>query len=71
MESAEYREVEERRRRLPGWLKVTAITAASVLAGGLAATWIHRKSIARLQNTEDSPEYSNFSNSGREAGDDD
>jgi hypothetical protein len=45
------------------------MTAASVLAGGLAAAWIYRKSIARLQNSVETEEYSNSSIPDREADD--
>jgi hypothetical protein len=46
--------------RLPAWIKVGAVAAASALAGGLAATWFYRKTLTRLQNSESGPENSNF-----------
>ena len=69
VESSEYPIHENGTRKFPRWIKVTAVAAASVLAGGLAATWIYRKSIARLQNPENAPEYSNFNISSGEADD--
>lgn len=32
-----------------GWFRVGVIAAASALAGGLAAAWYYRKTLARLQ----------------------
>jgi hypothetical protein len=61
----------EGRAPLPAWIKVTAIAAASVLGGGLAAAWIYRKSVSRLQNAVETPENSNFSISGAGKGDED
>jgi hypothetical protein len=69
IESEEYEAHQDGVRKFPRWIKVAGITAASVLAGGFAATWIYRKSIARLQYPEDAPEYSNFGISGGEADD--
>ncbi len=69
VESSEYEANADGSKRFPRWMKVTAVAAASVLAGGLAATWIYRKSISRLQNPEEVPEYSNFSISSGEADD--
>lgn len=34
------------------WLKVGVIAAASALAGGMAAAWFYRKTLARLQQAE-------------------
>jgi hypothetical protein len=31
------------------WLKLTAVAAASALAGGLAAAWWHRKTLVKLR----------------------
>jgi hypothetical protein len=33
---------------LPGWLKLGVVTAASALAGGLAAAWWYRKTLEKL-----------------------
>ena len=38
--------------KAPGWLKVGALAAASALAGGLAAAWFYRKTLARLRQAE-------------------
>ena len=35
-----------------GWLKVGAVAAVSALAGGLAAAWYYRKTLARLRQTD-------------------
>ena len=69
VESSEYDVRERGSRKFPRLIRMTAFAAASILAGGLAATWIYRKSIARLQYPEDAPEYSNFGISGGEADD--
>ena len=45
--------------RQRGWLKMGAIAAASALAGGLAAAWFFRKTLAQLQQAE---------NNGRDTG---
>jgi hypothetical protein len=42
-------------RESAGWLKVGAVAAASALAGGLAAAWYYRKTLARLQQAEAQP----------------
>ena len=47
-------------KRVPAWLKVSAIAAASGLAGGLAAAWFYRKALTRLQNAGSEPADSNF-----------
>lgn len=60
LESMDYREnPPENNGRIPGWIKVGAVAAASVLAGGLAATWYYRKTLARLRHAEHAPEDSN------------
>jgi len=52
--------VSETGRTIPAWLKVSAIAAASALAGGLAAAWFYRKALTRLQNAELEPTDTNF-----------
>ena len=37
-----------------GWLKVGLIAGASALAGGLAAAWFYRKTLAQLRQGEHS-----------------
>ena len=46
--------------RLPGWLKLTAIAAASALGGGLAAAFFYRNALKRLQNAESESENPDF-----------
>jgi hypothetical protein len=48
------------RTQLPAWMKVSAVAAASALAGGLAAAWFYRKTVTRLQNADSGMENSNF-----------
>ena len=47
-------------QRFTHWIKVGGIAAASALAGGLAAVWIYRKTLHRLQNAGSEAENSNF-----------
>lgn len=42
------------------WVKVSAVAAASALAGGLAAAWFYRKTLTRLQHAEFALSDSNF-----------
>jgi hypothetical protein len=35
-----------------GWLKMGVVAAASALAGGLAAAWFYRKTLAQLRQAE-------------------
>ena len=44
-------------------LKVGLIAVASALAGGLAVTWWHRKTLAKLQNPIHYPEIQNIGSS--------
>jgi hypothetical protein len=44
-------------RRSPGWLKVGAVAAASALAGGLAAAWYYRHTLARLRQAEEHAQH--------------
>jgi hypothetical protein len=39
----------------PGWVQVGTIAAASALAGGLAAAWWYRKTLAKLNQAEEKP----------------
>jgi len=39
--------------RRPAWLRVAAVAAASALAGGLAAAWWHRKTLAKLRQSDE------------------
>jgi hypothetical protein len=47
-------------KRLPGWIKVGAIAAASAVAGGLAAAWFYRHTLSRLRQADQNPSDSNF-----------
>jgi hypothetical protein len=38
--------------KLPTWIKVGVVAAASVVAGGLAAAWFYRKTLHSLRNAE-------------------
>jgi hypothetical protein len=49
-----------------GWLKVTAIAAASALAGGLAAAWWHRKTLAKFRQGNENPSNPDFRISPRD-----
>ena len=35
-----------------GWMRVSFLAVASALAGGLAAAWFYRKTLARLREAE-------------------
>jgi hypothetical protein len=37
----------------PSWFKVGVLTAASAMAGGMAAAWYYRKTLIRLRQAED------------------
>ncbi len=51
--------------RPSGWLHVGVLAAASALAGGLAAAWYYRKTLARLRQAENHlPESENVQTGG-------
>jgi hypothetical protein len=52
--------------RLPAWMKVGAVAAASALAGGLAAVWFYRKTLTHPQSVGPATENSNFRINNRE-----
>ena len=52
--------------KLPAWMKVGAVAAASALAGGLAVVWFYRKTLTLPQNANSAPEDSNFRIHNRE-----
>jgi hypothetical protein len=54
-----------------GWLKVGIITAASLLAGGLAGAWFYRKTLTRLHQAEESAQDSEYRISGDDAEEED
>jgi hypothetical protein len=43
------------------WVRVGVVAAASALAGGLAAAWWYRKTLARLQEAEDGADNTQIS----------
>ena len=47
-------------RPYPGWIKVSAIAAASALSGGLAAAWYYRKTLTKLQLASETAETPDF-----------
>jgi hypothetical protein len=58
------------RGKVPTWIKVGTVAAASALAGGLAAVWFYRKTLLGPQNGETATENSNFRISTEEHQDD-
>ncbi|MGA7859160.1 MAG: hypothetical protein WCA11_14590 [Terracidiphilus sp.] len=54
-----------------GWLKVGVVAAASALAGGLAAAWYYRKTLAQLRQSDGHGQNSEFRIPGSDAGEDD
>jgi len=55
--------------RPQAWLKIAAFAAASAVAGGLAAAWWHRKTLARLRENEAVSKNPDFSMRDDEPGD--
>ncbi|MDR3776143.1 MAG: hypothetical protein P4K97_04555 [Terracidiphilus sp.] len=46
-----------------GWIRLGAVAAVSVFAGGLAAAWWYRKTLTALRQAEENgtnPQYGNF-----------
>jgi hypothetical protein len=60
LNSASYKSEAQHAKRLPGWIKVGAIAAASAVAGGLAAAWFYRRTLSRLHQAGQNPSDSNF-----------
>ena len=60
LNSKSYENIPGSDERLPGWIKVGAIAAASALLGGLAATWVYRKTLSRLRQADQNPHDSDF-----------
>lgn len=59
-ESATSKKPDGKESRLPTWLKMGAVAAASALAGGLAAAWFYRGTLKRLRSPELQTKDSNF-----------
>lgn len=38
---------------MPPWVKLGAVAAVSALAGGIAAAWFYRKTLAAMQRVEE------------------
>jgi hypothetical protein len=59
LESAIYklvaRQDQEKAGRTAGWFRVGFLAAASAVAGGMAAAWYYRKTLARLRQAENFP----------------
>ncbi len=52
LESISSNEASAVQGKLPAWLKLGAIAAASALAGGLAAAWYYRKTLDTLRKAD-------------------
>jgi hypothetical protein len=52
LDPVEKRPQPEAGRPVSGWLKVAGVAAVSAMAGGLAAAWWHRKTLAKLRQGE-------------------
>lgn len=48
-------EVFTRTPRIPAWIRIGAIAAASALAGGMAAAWFYRKTLNTLREADSEP----------------
>lgn len=60
LESAAYQAEPVNGARPPGWMKVGVVAVASALAGGLAAAWFYRKTLARLRAAEEEDAHSEY-----------
>jgi hypothetical protein len=74
LESAIYKHASQRdlrkAGRTAGWLRVGFLAAASALAGGVAAAWYYRKTLARLRQAENFPPDIATEKSSQDDGDD-
>ena len=68
-ESSTYQTEQAEDSHAPSWLKMGAVAAASALAGGLAAAWFYRKTLARLHQAEAEPPDSECSIAEYDPGD--
>jgi hypothetical protein len=60
LESAHLTPEPQPHEALTRWAKVGVVAAATALAGGLAAAWWYRKTLARLHEAEDSTGDTHF-----------
>jgi|WetSurMetagenome_2_1015567.scaffolds.fasta_scaffold753331_2 hypothetical protein len=70
LESSTYRSERTEDSHPSGWLKLGVVAAASALAGGLAAAWFYRKTLAQLREAEDDPANSAYSIAEDDPGED-
>lgn len=69
LESKHYDESKEEDAHPSGWLKLGVIAAASVLAGGLAASWWYRKTLTTLRQAEENGSNPHYGNCGDDPAD--
>jgi hypothetical protein len=60
LESARSTEPSASEGRLPAWIQLGAIAAASALAGGLAAAWFYRNTLNKLRQAASDSDNSDF-----------
>jgi hypothetical protein len=60
LESAHLTPENESREGASRWVKVGVVAVATAAAGGLAAAWWHRKTLARLHEAEDAAGDTHF-----------
>jgi hypothetical protein len=60
LNSTSYEELPKPKPSVVKWIVVGGLAAASVVAGGLTAAWVCRKTLAKLQEAGESPEDTNF-----------
>jgi hypothetical protein len=60
LESSTSSPSQPRRPERPGWLKLGVVTAASALAGGVAAAWWYRKTLEKLRQSPEIDENPDF-----------
>jgi hypothetical protein len=71
LESSTFPPLPPEKPKSSGWLRIGAVTAASALAGGLAAAWYYRKTLARLRQTDGSTPNIDFRIPPESSGEDD
>jgi hypothetical protein len=65
-ESGASKENQGSKPRAANWLRIAAVAAASALAGGVAAAWWHRKTLAKLHQPEGNASNPDFGISSEE-----